>query len=442
MALEAAVARVNAALVRGWRPAASSAVLAAPLPPVSPLGWSASAEIVHALSPVPLHRPAEAEHLLDSYEPSSLKNVQGPRRQHREYVSHTLLDARLPVPATRLAKEAAHAAQEGDATSAARWIEQLLTQLQAAPVDLPAADVQLLRQVLVQCVAAAGRRCGPDEAITAAGVCLQLAAKTGGRLSRTELLALLDLVGSGRNSLSSRRMTAWKGLVPATRGGTPTWQGTAAPRVAAMQQLLFHGRAQGVISDADAPVAYSRAAAHCIACGAVAGAVAILNSSAPSPAGRTAVLNKLIEHEAGARTPSTGAYLRLMQQGGLQPNPATLHALLKVYLHSGGRSNGAGVAAFMQSMAAALGLEPSERSLGYAAFHAAKHGHWPEVQRIRTLARTVRRRRGQEPAKPRRWEVKLAVLGRTGLAKVAQPHSQTARHAGVLPGAGANKTTQ
>jgi len=63
----------------------------------------------------------------------------------------------------------------------------------------------------------------------------------------------------------------------------------------------------------------------------------------------------------------------------------TLHALTKAYLYSLQR-DGTGVAAFIERMSAALAVPVSQRTLGLASFHAARHSNTAEVARLLALA--------------------------------------------------------
>jgi hypothetical protein len=415
--MEHAVACVNQALQRGWRSSLATTLLRPSLPALPASAWATNAEIAHALSPVPMKSSEQAANLLQSYTKPDFNYSPAARALHSDFTQNLLVVSRVALPASVLLEAVTAAASGGASRTAPLWLKALLSAAASRPESLPQSDILRLREAVFACLAASASTSTVDEAAAALPVALRMAAATGGNLSRDELRSLLRLCAGGV-SLHRRRQAVWKGYAPVQSVMSSAAAADKGTRVALMRQLLIHGHSSGCINAADLPILQLQAAEHAVSLGAPVAALDLLrlpgaaNASVPPSPG---LFSRLIGSEVGSKSPHTQWYLQLMQQHGVSPTPDTLHALLRVRLHSGSPADSHGGAAraadILQACSDELGVPPGERSLGYAAFHAAKYGQWGAVQGIRTLARKVRAEAGRAGGTSR-WESKLALYGR------------------------------
>ncbi len=411
--MEHATASVNQALLRGWRSSLSGSLLRTSLPALPAAAWAVNAEIAHAVSPVPMKSTRDAANLLQSYSKPDFQYSPGVRAMQAELVQNLLTVSRIGLPASVLLEAAAAAASSGATRTAPLWLSAILRSSSRTSTKVPDSDVLRLRECLLQCIAGSASCCSVDEAAATTVACIRLAAASGGNLSRDELQCLLRLC-AGNQSSQRRRQAAWKGFLPLQAVLSPSAAAERASRLALLKQILVHGHSSGCINSADMPVLQVQAATMAVRLGAGASALDLLNlQGSPPVSPSVTLLNRLIDDEAGSASPDVQRYLQLMQQSGVQPTRDTLHALFRVQVHSRPSHHSAAACAdlLQECVDAAGGLQPGERTLGYAAFHAAKHQQWEQVQRIRTMARAARKAAGR-PTSVSRWESKLALFGR------------------------------
>jgi len=331
---------------------------------------------------------------------------------HSNFVHNVMTVSRMALPASVLLPAASAAAASGAVRTAPLWLSAMLQSMESYAGVFPESDIRRVRESILQCIAAAAGSAGVDEAASVALACIRLAAATGGSMSRDELQCLLRIC-AGTQTAHRRRQAAWKGFVPVQAVLSPAAVAQQATRVALLKQVLIHGHQSGCINASDLPVLQVQAATMAVRLGAHTSALDLLAlPSLPAVAPSVTLLNRLIDSQAGSAQPQTGHLLEQLRAHGHSPTRDTLHALLRVGLHSPcSRAGAAEAAHVLQGTMDSTGVQPGERSLGYAAFHAAKAGQWEQVQRIRTMARAARKQSGRTVATSR-WETKLALYGR------------------------------